>query len=231
NDVNVTHDEEEPLPIGRDFRGIQENLEYIHDNRFDTLILSPVFGKSQDDYIGYDGDSNGERADSLGAADELKSLVDAAHARDMKIVGERRSSAVEGYEALQDPELNKRQQEYYSDIVDVDFIDFSLPENQDAYREMAQSFVDEFGIDGLSMNVVQDGVDAREFMPQGVTTYGILGSESVEAEGFDHVASESMRQEVAEAFSTTDKAIPSYPEDGQILLADHWFTERFTMHA
>src|SRR5699024_4940663 len=45
------------------------------------------------------------------------------------------------------------------------------------------------------------------------------------------VASESMRKDIAEAFSTTDKAIPSYPEDGQMLLADHWFTERFTMHA
>ncbi|HIW12546.1 MAG TPA: hypothetical protein H9891_05225 [Candidatus Salinicoccus stercoripullorum] len=231
NDVNVTDDEEEPLPFGGDFRGIQENLEYIHDMGFDTLMLSPVFDKSDEDYLGYDVENYGEIEESFGGAEEFQSLVDAAHEMDMKIVVDMPASAVEGYEALQDPELNKLQQEYYSDIADVDFIDFSLPENQDAYREMAQSFVDEFGIDGLSMNVVQDGVDAREFMPQGVTTYGILGSESVEAEGFDHVASESMRQEVAEAFSTTDKAIPSYPEDGQILLADHWFTERFTMHA
>ena len=231
NDVNVTDDETEPLPFGGDFRGIQENLEYIQDMGFDTLMLSPVFDKSDEDYLGYDVENYGEVEESFGGAEGLQSLVDAAHEMDMKVVVDMPVSAVEGYETLQDPELNELQQEYYSEVADTEFIDFSVPENQDAYREMAQSFVDEFGIDGLSMNVVQDGVDAREFMPEGVTTYGILGSESVGAEGFDHVASESMRKDIAEAFSTTDKAIPSYPEDGQMLLADHWFTERFTMHA
>jgi len=231
NDVNVTDDETEPLPFGGDFRGIQENLEYIQDMGFDTLMLSPVFDKSDEDYLGYDVENYGEVEESFGGAEGLQSLVDAAHEMDMKVVVDMPVSAVEGYETLQDPELNELQQEYYSEVADTEFIDISVPENQDAYREMAQSFVDEFGIDGLSMNVVQDGVDAREFMPEGVTTYGILGSESVGAEGFDHVASESMRKDIAEAFSTTDKAIPSYPEDGQMLLADHWFTERFTMHA
>src|SRR5699024_10443647 len=227
----VTDDETEPLPFGGDFRGIQENLEYIQDMGFDTLMLSPVFDKSDEDYLGYDVENYGEVEESFGGAEGLQSLVNAAHEMEMKVVVDMPESAVEGYETLQDPELNELQQEYYSEAADTEIIDISVPEHQDAYRVMAQSFVDECGIDGLSMNVVQDGVDAREFMPEGVTTYGILGSESVGAEGFDHVASESMRKDIAEAFSTTDKAIPSYPEDGQMLLADHWFTERFTMHA
>src|SRR5690625_5087169 len=111
NDVNVTDDEEEPLPFGGDFRGIQENLEYIHDMGFDTLMLSPVFDKSDEDYLGYDVENYGEIEESFGGAEEFQSLVDAAHEMDMKIVVDMPASAVEGYEALQDPELNKLQQE------------------------------------------------------------------------------------------------------------------------
>lgn len=231
NDVNVTDDENQPLPFGGDFDGIEENLEYIHDMGFDTLMLSPVFEKADDDYLGYDVENYGEIAESFGGAEGFQSLVDAAHEMDMKVVVDMPVTATEQYEPMENPELNKLQESYYSEMDDVEFIDLSNPENQSAYREMAQSFVDEFGIDGLSMNVVQDGVDAEEFMPEGVKTYGIIGSESVAAEGFDHVATESIRQEIAESFSTTDKAVPSYPEDGEILLADHWFTERFTKHA
>ncbi|AKG73328.1 Alpha amylase, catalytic domain [Salinicoccus halodurans] len=231
NDVNVTDDENEPLPFGGDFRGIEENLEYIQDMGFDTLMLSPVFEKAEDDYMGYAVENYGEIESSFGGAESFQSLVDAAHEMGMKVVVDMPVTATEQYETLDNPALNELQGEYYSEVADVEFIDLSVPENQDAYREMARAFVDEFGVDGLSMNVVQDGVDAESFMPEGVTTYGILGSESVTAEGFDHVASEAARQDVAEAFSTTDKAIPAYPEDGQILLADHWFTERFTKHA
>src|SRR5699024_9196769 len=102
NDVNVTDDEEEPLPFGGDFRGIQENLEYIHDMGFDTLMLSPVFDKSDEcveshvmyvfdtlmlspvfdksdeDYLGYDVENYGEIEESFGGAEEFQSLVDAA---------------------------------------------------------------------------------------------------------------------------------------------------------
>ncbi len=231
NDVNVTDDENAPLPFGGDFAGIQQNLEYIKDMGFDTLMLSPVFEKADDDYLGYDVENYGEISAAYGGAEGFQSLVDAAHEMDMEVIVDMPVSAVEGYETLEEPVLNKLQQTYYSDVADVEFIDLSVPENQQAYKEMAAAFVEEFGVDGLSMNVVQDGLDAKTFMPEGVTTYGIVGSEDVTADGFDHVSSESMRQDIAEAFSTTDKAIPPYPEDGEILLADHWFTERFTMHA
>lgn len=231
NDINVTDDENEPLPFGGDFQGIQENLEYIHDMGFDTLMLSPVFEKADDDYLGYDVENYGEIAAAYGGAEGFQSLVDAAHEMDMKVVVDMPVTSTGDYETLENPELNKLQESYYSDVADVEFIDLSMPENQEAYQEMAQDFVDEFGIDGLSMNVIQDGLDAEAFMPEGVTTYGIFGRESVTAEGFDHVAKESTRQDISEAFSTTDQAIPSYPKDGEILLADHWFTERFTLKA
>src|SRR5699024_9988730 len=135
NDVNVTDDETEPLPFGGDFRGIQENLEYIQDMGFDTLMLSPVFDKSDEDYLGYDVENYGEVEESFGGAEGLQSLVDAAHEMDMKVVVDMPVSAVEGYETLQDPELNELQQEYYSEVADTEFIDISVPENQDAYRE------------------------------------------------------------------------------------------------
>ncbi|WP_411843613.1 alpha-amylase family glycosyl hydrolase [Salinicoccus sp. HZC-1] len=231
NNISVTENENEPLPFGGDFQGIEDNLEYIQDMGFDTLMLSPVFEKADEDYLGYDVKSYEEIAEAYGGAEEFRNLVDAAHALGMKVVVDMPVTATDQYETLDNPELNELQQQYYSGLEDVEFIDLSVPENQDAYQEMAQSFVDEYGIDGLSMNVVQDGLNAEDFMPGGVKTYGIIGSESVTAEGFDHESRESTRQAIAEAFSTTGKAIPPYPEDGELLLADHWFTERFTFHA
>ncbi|MCG1010061.1 hypothetical protein J4760_08510 [Salinicoccus sp. ID82-1] len=230
NDVNVTEDMDEAMPFGGDFAGIENNLEYIQEMGFDTLMLSPVFEKADDDYLGYSVESYEEIEAAFGGAEAFRSLIDAAHARDMEVVVDMPVTATTGYETLDDPELNDIQQSYY-DSVQTEFIDLRNADNQARYQEMAQAFVDTYDVDGLSMNIVQDGLDAASFMPEGVKTYGIVEDESITAQGFDHMTDPAMRDAIVEAFSTTDTEIPDYPTDGSLLLADHWFTERFTTHA
>lgn len=231
NDDAVTDDETEPLPFGGDFAGIEDNLDYIKDMGFNTLMLSPVFEKADEDYLGYDTEEYGTIAESFGGAEGLQSLVDAAHERDMKIVADMPATATDAYETMDNPVLNDIQETYYEDIGNPEFIDFTESSNQAAYKEMATDFVNEFGLDGLSMTVVQDGINAADFLPEDITTYGIVPDDSITAEGFDHTSSEENRQQIANAFSTTDQPIPEFPDNGELLLADHWFTERFTLHA
>lgn len=230
NDINVTDDKDAPLPFGGDFEGIQNNLDYIQGMGFDTLMLSPVFDRADDDYLGYDVENYGEIEAAFGGAEAFQNLIDAAHERDMEIVVDMPVTSADGYTALADPVLNDLQQSYY-DMIDAEFIDLNNADNQAQYQQMAQTFVDEYDVDGLSMTVVQDGIDAGTFMPEGITTYGIIPDESISAEGFSHMSDPSMTDALSEAFSTTDREIPAHPTDGTLLLADHWFTDRFTSHA
>ncbi|MCC4722478.1 hypothetical protein LLU09_05610 [Salinicoccus sp. RF5] len=230
NDISVTDDEDAPLPFGGDFEGIRNHLDYIEKMGFDTLMLSPVFDKADEDYLGYDVEAYGEIEAAFGGAEAFQDLIDAAHGRDMKVVIDMPATMADGYTALEEPELNALQQSYY-DMIDAEFIDFTNTDNQARYQEMAQAFVDEYDVDGLSMTIVQDGIDAETFMPEGVTTYGIIPGEGMSAEGFDHTNDPAMTNELTESFSTTDREIPEHPTDGTLLLADHWFSERFTKSA
>ncbi|MFC3420161.1 alpha-amylase family glycosyl hydrolase [Salinicoccus hispanicus] len=230
NDINVTEDMSEALPFGGDFIGIENNLGYIQEMGFDTLMLSPVFDKADDDYLGYNVENYEEIEAAFGGAEAFQSLIDAAHERGMEVVVDMPVTAVDGYETLDDPVLNDIQQSYY-DMVDARFIDLTDADNQVRYQAMARTFVDTYDVDGLSMNIVQDGLDASSFMPDGVKTYGIVEDGGLTAEGFDQTTDPAMRSAIVEAFSTTDTEIPDYPTDDSLLLADHWFTERFTINA
>src|SRR5699024_7341941 len=205
-------DETSPLPFGGDFAGIEDNLDYINDMGFNTLMLSPVFEKGDEDYLGYNIEAYGTIAEAFGGAEGLQSLVDAAHERDMKVVVDMPATATDEYETFGEPVLNDIQQTYYEDIGNPEFIDFTHSGNQETYREMAADFVSEFGIDGLSMTVVQDGINADEFLPEDVTTYAVVPDDDITVDGFDHISSESHRQQLANAFSTTDQPIPEYPD-------------------
>src|SRR5699024_5867193 len=96
---------------------------------------------------------------------------------------------------------------------DINILDLTDASVQSGYQDMVQNFVDEYNIDGVSMMVAQDDVDASEILPGGIKTYGFLTSEDAAAGGFDYMATESMRTELAEAFATIDREIPEIPDD------------------
>lgn len=230
NDVGVTEDGDPYQPYGGDFDGISPYLEYIKDMGFNTVMLSPVTERAEDDYLGYDVTDYGAIAESYGSQEDFKNLIDEAHEFGLKVVVDMPAVATDDYTAAENPILNEVQTDYYEDI-DREIIDLTDADNQNTYREMVQNFVDTYEVDGISMFVNQEGLDASEFLPEDVATYGILSEEGLTAEGFDTIATEEFRSNFADTFGGIEKEIPEFPEDEQLIMADHWFSERFTYHA
>lgn len=230
NDVGVTEDGDPYQPYGGDFDGISPYLEYIKDMGFNTVMLSPVTERAEDDYLGYDVTDYVAIAESYGSQEDFKNLIDEAHEFGLKVVVDMPAVATDDYTAAENPVLNEVQTDYYEDI-DREIIDLTDADNQNTYREMVQNFVDTYEVDGISMFVNQEGLDASEFLPEDVATYGILSEEGLTAEGFDTIATEEFRSNFADTFGGIEKEIPEFPEDEQLIMADHWFSERFTYHA
>lgn len=68
-----------------DLRGIEEKLDYLSWLGVETLWLSPIFTSPQADF-GYDISDHYGIAPEYGTMDDCRSLLEAAHARGMKIV-------------------------------------------------------------------------------------------------------------------------------------------------
>ncbi len=229
-DVEVPEDENPDLRFGGDFAGIQDNLEYISKMGFTAIHLSPVFEFAPDDYLGYDVESYDEIDSGLGGAEGLKSLVEAAHDMNLEVIVDVPAVSIDGGGATDDLNVNSIYEGYISDK-DLQMLDLTDPAVQGEYKALIQSFTDEFNIDGLSMMIAQDGIDASDVLPEDVKTYGFATTEDIEARGFDYMAGEAMRQALTEAYATVNREIPEIPASENMLLLDHWFSERFTSHA
>ncbi|WP_462420107.1 alpha-amylase family glycosyl hydrolase [Salinicoccus sp. Marseille-QA3877] len=230
SDENVTVDEDPEMRFGGDFQGIEDNLDYIKKMGFTAIHLSPVFKFSDDDYLGYDVESYDEIDPGLGGEEGLNDLVDAAHDMDLEVFVDLPAVSVDGENAAEDVNVNEIYGDYLNEK-DIDILDLTDESVQSEYQDMVQTFVDDFNIDGVSMMVAQDDVNASEILPGGIKTYGFLTTEDAVAGGFDYMAIESMRTELAESFATVDREVPEIPDSENMLLVDHWFSERFTSHA
>lgn len=230
NDVGVTEDGDPYYPFGGDFDGVAPYLEYIKDMGFNTIMLSPVTERAEDDYLGYDVTDYSSISEAYGSPEDFQNLIDDAHELDLKVIVDIPAVATDDYTALDAPVFNDIQTDYYEDI-DREIIDLNDADNQETYRAMVQNFIDTYNVDGISMFVNQDGLNAEEFLPEDIETYGILSTEELTAEGFDTTASEGFRAELAQKYGGVNQQIPAFPEDEQLIMADHWFSERFTYHA
>lgn len=193
-------------------------------------MLSPVTERAEDDYLGYDVTDYSSISEAYGSPEDFQNLIDDAHELDLKVIVDMPAVATDDYTALDAPVFNDIQTDYYEDI-DREIIDLNDADNQETYRAMVQNFIDTYNVDGISMFVNQDGLNAEEFLPEDIETYGILSTEELTAEGFDTTASEGFRAELAQTYGGVNQQIPAFPEDEQLIMADHWFSERFTYHA
>jgi|GEM_PF-757975 Glycosidases len=230
NDVGVTEDGDPYYPFGGDFDGIVPYLEYIKDMGFNTIMLSPVAERAEDDYLGYDVTDYSSISEAYGSPEDFENLLAEAHELELKVIVDMPAVATDDYTALETPAFNTIQEEYYEDI-GREIIDLNDAGNQETYRAMVQEFTDTYDVDGISMFVNQDGLNAEEFLPENIDTYGILSTEEITAEGFDTIAREGFRADLAQTYGGIDQEIPEFPEDEQLIMADHWFSERFTHSA
>jgi len=230
NDIGVTEDGDPYYPYGGDFDGIVPYLEYIKDMGFNTIMLSPVTERGEDDYLGYDVTDYSSISEAYGSPEDFEKLLAEAHELELKVIVDMPAVATDDYTALETPAFNNIQEEYYEDI-GREIIDLNDAGNQETYRAMVQEFTNTYDVDGISMFVNQDGLNAEEFLPENIDTYGILSTEELTAEGFDTIAREGFRADLAQTYGGIDQEIPEFPEDEQLIMADHWFSERFTHSA
>ena len=228
NKMIKNNDKSNDLPLGGDFQGISSKLEYIHDMGFNTIHISPVFEHDKNDFLGYKVKNYDGIDKVLGGEKAFKSLIDKIHQKDMEIVVDMPVTYTSEFNKSIDGDLNNIQKSYFKDDK---FIDLKDPENQGLYKAKVESFVEEYQVDGVSMNIVQDGIDAEEFIPEGVESYGIINKDGIKANNFTHLLSNNMRTSLQDAFKNVNTDIPTYNKSNEVLMADTWFTERFTKHA
>ena len=146
----------------------------------------------------------------------------------MKIIVDMPVTYTDEFKQSTNGNLNQIQKSYFKNN---QFIDLKNNENQGIYKAKVKAFVDKYHVDGISMNIVQDGIDAEAFLPEGLDTYGIINKEGINAKNFKHLSTNGTRTEIQNAFKTENTEIPTYNQKGEVLIADTWFTERFTKHA
>lgn len=217
------------LPFGGDLEGIESQFDYIKDMGFDTLLLSPVFEMDDEDFLGYSVTDYTKIAERFGGEEKFKDFLDKAHDHDFKVVIDLPTTKTDEFTALDNPKTTDIMNEYY-DLIDREFIDFSNEENQAKYKELMTNFLTEYDIDGVSMFVVQN-VDRTDILPEDIPAYAVVLDDDIDASNFDYSAYDSKREKIANAFGGIDIDIPEYPKDDEILMADHFFSERFTSYS
>mmetsp|Transcript_29143 Transcript_29143/g.43914 ORF Transcript_29143/g.43914 Transcript_29143/m.43914 type:complete len:181 (+) Transcript_29143:42-584(+) len=71
---------------GGSWKGVQDNLDYIQGMGFDAIWISPVVDNIDGGYHGYWARNWEKVNENFGSEDDLKNLVQAAHAKDMYVM-------------------------------------------------------------------------------------------------------------------------------------------------
>ncbi|KAL4446911.1 hypothetical protein ABPG74_014883 [Tetrahymena malaccensis] len=76
----------QPYYCGGNFKGIENNLDYIQGMGFNAIWISPVPDNYPNQFHGYAAKNMTEINSHFGGADGLKSLIDACHKRDIWVM-------------------------------------------------------------------------------------------------------------------------------------------------
>lgn len=227
NNKHIHNERDNQLPYGGDFNGVINKMDYINKMGFNTLHISPVFEKDQNDYLGYNV-KNYDIVDKVyGGEKQFKKMIKLAHDKKMKVIVDMPTTVTDGFTETTDTKMNDFQKEYFKDMK---IIDLKNSENQKKYKAAVTAFVEKYDIDGVSMYAMQDGIDAKAVLPEGIETIAIL-NEDINVSGFTHVQKLATTKALANAFKTTDQDIPDQYEANELLSSDNFFMPRFTHYA
>lgn len=107
---------------GGTFKGIEDNLDYIQGMGFDAIWISPIPHNAEADYHGY-GALDWEKVNEhFGTDDDLSSLIDACHARNIWVMLDVVANHTSYYASSDFSNVNPfNKAEYYHDKCDIDF--------------------------------------------------------------------------------------------------------------
>ncbi|WP_174730768.1 alpha-amylase family glycosyl hydrolase [Mesobacillus harenae] len=148
---------------GGDFQGIIDQLDYIKDMGFTSILLTPIFDNSSMGYHGYWVTDYYKTEEHFGSIETFKQLVEEAHNRDIKIILDFVANSVSPeHEWVNDPakedwfhedslSANQGDQEQLEGLPDLNH---DNPEVRDYLMEAAKWWISETNIDGYRLDSV-----------------------------------------------------------------------------
>src|SRR5690625_2059115 len=145
---------------GGDLSGITDKLDYIDQLGFTTIVLSSIMENASDGYHGYWIEDFFSVEPQFGTMDDLNTLIEEAHKRDIKVVLE----LVTNYVAKSHPFVTNSEKEAWfksnevkrtpaTEWLDhVEVLDQDNPEVSDYLIEDADFWLDETDIDGFKLH-------------------------------------------------------------------------------
>lgn len=245
---------------GGDLKGIINKLDEIEELGFTTITLSPVMENAPDGYHGYWIEDFYQVEKQFGTMDDMQTLVDEAHKRDMKVVLEFVTNYIaDTHEFTDDPQkidwLRKKNDLEAKDatfwLENVAVLNQDNPEVAEFLTDAATFWMEETDIDGFKLHAADQASDAfleqfsgkiKEEDPNFYILADILQDQSrVEAlrdiPGIDAVDDHQMMEDMNDVFAQVDNPVSPLIktwEDaeytGALLSVDNKNTKRFSHH-
>ncbi|MFC7321187.1 alpha-amylase family glycosyl hydrolase [Halobacillus campisalis] len=174
NDYEVDKDNPEAYH-GGDLQGVIDQLDYIEEMGFTSIMLSPIMKNTEEGYHGYWIDDFMQVEGHFGTIEDAQRLVEEAHNRDLKVIFE----FVVSHTGNEHPWLEESGQEdkYFdseameeNDVASVENtwlsnlprLNTDHPEVQSQLTEAAQFWKEETGVDGFRLSSINQV--SKEFL-------------------------------------------------------------------
>ncbi|KAH6607104.1 GH13 alpha-amylase [Trichoderma cornu-damae] len=172
---------------GGTFQGLESKLDYIKGMGFDAIWITPVVTNSDGGYHGYWAADLNSINSHYGSADNLKSLVDAAHDKGFYMMVDVVANHM-GYANISDhrPAPLDEDSSYHPEC-DIDYsnqtsiencwisglpdLDTQSPAIRSLYRDWVSNLVSTYGFDGVRIDTVKHV--EQDYWPGFVTAAGV----------------------------------------------------------
>ncbi|WP_347861198.1 alpha-amylase family glycosyl hydrolase [Salimicrobium sp. PL1-032A] len=228
NDGNLETDSPDGYH-GGDIQGIIERLEHVKDLGFTTIWLSPLMQSS--DFEGYQVEEYRSVDEHFGTMEEVRTLVEEAHAIDMKVVMDMPVTSV----SAEHPWVESGWTEEPGD--GTASVNTEDSEVQEEVSDILSYWSEEAGIDGFGFPDVEEA--EQEFWtkvtsdPESGITIGKGEDESYLDGGFDIWYDEGYQKTISEVFASTGEVESLKDPEAEVSASavDFRDTKRFTTMA
>jgi glycosidase len=221
NDEQVNH--EDPTSYqGGDFKGVQDQLDYLQELGITSIVLSPVFQNAAGAYHGYSVTDYGKMNKQFGSKEELQRLVKKAHELNIRVLVDFPATRVStehmwaGDPAKVDwfTSLSSAQEPNW--LGDMAEINTANADVQNALVDAAASLADDTGIDGYFFSNAADAEPSFWMaFDENLPDLHLIGemndvtpeeAASYEEAGLDSVTASWMQEPLREQFATVDRS-------------------------
>lgn len=243
---------------GGDFLGITKKLDRVNELGFTSIVLSSVMKNSDDGYHGYWIEDFFEVEPQFGTLEDLNTLIEEAHERDIKVILEfvtNYVSDVHPFVSDSDKEDWFKENTVAKDpstewLDKVEVLDQENPEVESFLFEVADFWMKETNIDGFKLNDVDISAPSfieaftehvNEINPDFYVLGGISeGADDSEDEDnlefLDAVESRAMFEKMNEIFIEADQPVSALydtwvengKQDSNLIFIDNQNTARFS---